>query len=215
MKPYHPYVFDQKNRRLVGRFEDMYRAEDRKGFDSWHERDLRMLRKRLSREILSEYNFGRVLEIGCGKGIFTQWLKRENNYVLAIDISPTAIRKAKEAFPDIDFCVMDAKEVMASDHKFDLIVIMATLAYIYFWKTLLTSLSTKTRYLYIAEYIPPRPIGYVRSGRCLVSAVSRDYDVRHHLVLDREHHLMLAEARPRQGRQVKTDQVSRHPTRRE
>jgi SAM-dependent methyltransferase len=193
MKSYHPYVFDLKRRKLVGRFEEMYQAEENQGFDSWHERDLRMLRKRLSREILSAYNFPRVLEIGCGKGAFTQWLKRENNRVVAVDISPTAVRRARETFPDVDFRVMDATQIAALDEKFDLVVVMAALAYIKGWRRLLAALSARTQYLYIAEYIPPKPIGCVKSGAQLLAALRRDYALRHHLVLDGEHHMILAQ----------------------
>jgi 2-polyprenyl-3-methyl-5-hydroxy-6-metoxy-1,4-benzoquinol methylase len=192
MKSYHPYVFDHRRRKLVGQFEEMYQAEDQAGFDSWHERDLRMLRKRLSREILSAYNFGRVLEIGCGKGSFTQWLKKENNRVLAVDISPTAVRKARETFPDIDFRVMDATQIAALCGRFDVVVIMAALAYIQPWRPLLEALAAKTRYLYIAEYVPRKPIGCVKSGRQLLAAVQRHYVIEHHLVLDGEHHLVMA-----------------------
>ena len=194
MKSYHPYVFDQKHRKLVGRFEDMYRAEDATGFDSWHERDLRMLRKRLSREMLSAYNFDRILEIGCGKGAFTQLLKKENNHVTAIDISATAVRKAKETFPDIDFRVMDALEIAAAKDEFDLVVIMAALAYIKSWPKLLATMARRTRHLYIAEYVPANAIGCVKSGRQLLSVIKRHYKVQHQVVLDREHHLVLAES---------------------
>jgi SAM-dependent methyltransferase len=172
----------------------MYQAEDATGFDSWHERDLRMLRKRLSREILSAYNFGRVLEIGCGKGSFTQFLKKENNKVLAVDISSTAIRKASETFPDIEFRVMDAAQIAASRERFDLVVIMAALAYIKPWKSLLAALSKRTLYLYVAEYIPADPIGFVKSGNQLLKTVERDFAIKHHLVLDGEHHLVLAQS---------------------
>jgi hypothetical protein len=49
---YHRFVFDTDKRRLVGDFEGMYRAEGSEGFDSWHERDLRPLLKRLSLAVL-------------------------------------------------------------------------------------------------------------------------------------------------------------------
>ena len=84
MVDYHPYVFDVQKRRFVGKFEEMYQAEDREGFDSWHERDLRPLRKRLALEVLAAYNFSSILEIGCGKGAFTHLLKRNNNRVIGV-----------------------------------------------------------------------------------------------------------------------------------
>ena len=103
MPGYHKYVFDTDKREFVGEFEKMYQAEDSQGFDSWLERDLRPLRKTISYAILSAYNFSRILDIGCGKGTFTHLLKKQNNHVVGIDLSETAIRKAQASFPDIDF----------------------------------------------------------------------------------------------------------------
>jgi predicted TPR repeat methyltransferase len=51
-------------------------------------------------EILRDYNFDSVLELGCGKGTASQFLNN-NNKVLGVDISPTAIEKAKASYPDI------------------------------------------------------------------------------------------------------------------
>jgi len=103
MQPYHKYVFDTEKRQFIGQFEEMYQAEDSEGFDSWFEQDLRHLRKKISYAILSAYNFSRILDVGCGKGTFTHLLKKHNNQVVGIDVSETAIRKARESFPDIDF----------------------------------------------------------------------------------------------------------------
>src|SRR5262249_57269628 len=137
MSDYHKYVFDVENRKFVGKFEEMYRAEDSTGFDSWFERDLRLLRKTISLEILSAYNFQRILEFGCGKGIFTHLLKKQNNEIIALDVSETAIRKASESFPDIEFRCADMSEVARmseAGERFDLVLVMCTLAYIESWR---------------------------------------------------------------------------------
>ena len=75
MPAYHKFVFDFENRKFLGRFEEMYQAEDVEGFDSWNQEDLRFPRKRISYAILSNQNFPRILDLGCGKGFFTQLLK--------------------------------------------------------------------------------------------------------------------------------------------
>lgn len=100
MSGYHKYVFDTEQRKFIGKFEDMYQAEDSEGFDAWFERDLRLPRKTISCAILAAYNFSRILDIGCGKGTFTHLLKKQNNHVVGIDSSETAIRKAKESYTD-------------------------------------------------------------------------------------------------------------------
>jgi SAM-dependent methyltransferase len=190
---YHPYVFDTTRRAYVGRFEDMYRDEDGGGFDSWHERDLRMLRKTLSQTILDAYNFGRILEIGCGKGTFTQFLKKHNNHVIAVDGSETAIGRAKASFPDIDFRCMRSEDVGRLQQRFDLVVIMATLAYVESWPALLRTVADLTQYIYVAEYIPANPIGFVKSAGMLLSVLSEYFRIRTKVILDDEHCLVFAE----------------------
>jgi SAM-dependent methyltransferase len=66
-------LFDTEKRRLVGDFKAMYAAEDGESFDSWHSHDVRHLRLRLARELLADYNFASVLDIGCGKGAAAQF----------------------------------------------------------------------------------------------------------------------------------------------
>ncbi len=122
MPAYHKYVFDTEKRQFIGQFEEMYQAEDSEGFDSWFERDLRHLRKTISYAILSAYNCSRILDVGCGKGAFTQLLKKQNNRVVGIDIWKTAIRKAKESFPDIDFRCMSVHDLSSLDETFELVL---------------------------------------------------------------------------------------------
>lgn len=71
-----------------------------------------------------------VLEIGCGLGDFSRQLARRSTRVLALDLSPNMIRRAKERsaqFSNIDFQIA---EVMAYDFpaaSFDCIVSIATI----------------------------------------------------------------------------------------
>ncbi len=174
----------------------MYQAEHAEGFDSWHERDLRPLRKTLSQIILSGYNFSRILDLGCGKGTFTHLLKKQNNYVLAIDSSPTAIQRAQASFPDIDFRVMDIRDLSPLGDTFDLAVVMGTFAYVEGWPQVLGTVARMTQWLYVAEYIPPQPIGFVKSAAQLIAEVERRFVIRTRVLLDAEHCLLLAEVRP-------------------
>jgi 2-polyprenyl-3-methyl-5-hydroxy-6-metoxy-1,4-benzoquinol methylase len=193
---YHKYVFDVQQRTFVGKFEEMYQAEETEGFDSWHERDLRHLRKTISRTILDAYSFGRILDLGCGKGLFTQFLKKQNNHVVGIDVSPTAIRKARESFADIDFRCMSIESLATLEQTFDLAVVMGTFAYVADWPRVIDVLATMTRYFYVAEYIPrPDPIGFVKSPDRLISEVARHFVIRTKVLLDDEHCLLLAEVR--------------------
>jgi 2-polyprenyl-3-methyl-5-hydroxy-6-metoxy-1,4-benzoquinol methylase len=107
MENYHKYVFDTERRTFVGHFEEMYQNESIANFDSWHQEDTRQLNRQISLEIIDQFNFGNIVDVGCGKGALTHRLKKKNNKVLGIDISHTAIDIASARFPDIAFKQLD------------------------------------------------------------------------------------------------------------
>ena len=111
MAKYHKYVFDLENRKLVGDFETMYQNESKENFDSWHQDDARQLQRKIDLVILEDYNFEKIIDLGCGKGNLTHLLKKKNNTVLGIDISQTAVNIAQERFPDIDFLSTDVNQI--------------------------------------------------------------------------------------------------------
>lgn len=128
MAKYHKYVFDNVKRKFVGRFEDLYQSETKEHFDSWHQEDSRQLARQICLNIIGQFNFPRILDIGCGKGSFTHLLKKKNNNVVGIDISKTALAIAKSRFPDIDFLTLDVQsskriQNFFTNNKFDLIII--------------------------------------------------------------------------------------------
>src|SRR4029077_20616927 len=110
VKGYHRFVFDAERRRLVRAFGGMFQAAASEVCDSWHQDDVRQLSKQVSLATLSDYNFARVLDVGCGKGAFTRWLQRANNEVVALDISETALRVARGRYPGIDFRQADLRD---------------------------------------------------------------------------------------------------------
>jgi SAM-dependent methyltransferase len=144
------------------------------------------LRLRFADVLLSQYNFGSALEIGCGKGTAAQFLKKHNNRVVGIDVSGTAIAKAQASFPDIDFRQMDARDVGSLDERFDLVSVQGVFAYIPDWRDVLRTIAGMTDYCLVGEYIPPNPIGMVRSVDELTEAFSAYFSVEHQLVLDGE-----------------------------
>jgi trans-aconitate methyltransferase len=87
----------------------MYQHEKTANFDSWHQDDSRQLNRKIALDILGSYNFQRIVDIGSGKGTLTHQLKKINNQVLGLDISPTAIEVARARFPDIEFDVADVE----------------------------------------------------------------------------------------------------------
>lgn len=174
-KAYHKYVFNEHG--LVGDFEAMYRAEDTEGFDAWGSRDSRHLRMRFVKEILADYNFKYVLDIGCGIGSVTASLKRANNHVVGIDVSPTAIEKAKQTYPDIGFRVMSALDIKGPFGRYELISVQMVFAYVPGWQRVLETLSKMTTYCVVCEYVPVHVLGEVKSIDDLEEEFGRWFDV--------------------------------------
>lgn len=103
MERYQDYVI--KDGVLVGRFEEMYQRFD----DPWHQSEAQCHRLSKSRNVailnLLKYGLGSVVEFGCGLGHFSKMIHEAGCNVTGIDISATAIAKAKERYPKIPFVV--------------------------------------------------------------------------------------------------------------
>lgn len=177
MAKYHKYVFDTENRKFVGKFEDMYANEDKENYDSWFQEDLRGFKYVLASAILSQYNFNSILDMGCGKGTFTHLLKKKNNEVMGTDISETAVRKAQAKFPDIQFQALKAEDVLSLNRKFELVVVMEILSYLETWREVIQKISQITDYVFISLYLPPNPIGFVKSFQELSTEVEKHFAI--------------------------------------
>lgn len=69
-----------------------------------------------------------VLEIGCGDGRSLEQLFMITKNLVGIDHDKTAIKLAKEKLKDIDFKLMNAKELKFKDESFDYVICMTTFA---------------------------------------------------------------------------------------
>jgi len=67
------------------------------------------------KKIISKHIKGKVLDIGCGYGRISPWIK---DYT-GIDISPDLIEIAKREYPEKEFWVGDAKNLPFKDKEFD------------------------------------------------------------------------------------------------
>ena len=182
-KDYHPYVFD--NGKFVGQFEEMYQNESTE-YDSWCQSDLRDYGYLISLAVLNKYNFNRVLDVGCGKGLFTSLLKKQNNFVLGVDASTTAIQKARASFKDVEFQTLLINQDLLADNyawifmeykNFDLIVLKEVLSYIKGWRSILEQSAKFTKYIFISLDLPATPIGFVKSFEELVVEVRLYYEI--------------------------------------
>jgi SAM-dependent methyltransferase len=78
--------------------------------------------------------YARVLEIGCGAGYFTRFLTRLADQIVALDIAPAAIARARERGTDlhtVDFRVANIMDYTWRDAgPWDLIVFCDTICYL-------------------------------------------------------------------------------------
>lgn len=75
-----------------------------------------------------------ILEVGCGLGYVSSKLRRElsgNVNITGMDISPTAIKKAKALFPLLEFMVGDIRsDILNVGKKYDIVLMVEVLWYI-------------------------------------------------------------------------------------
>jgi predicted TPR repeat methyltransferase len=113
-------------------FEDLWSRGDPWALESSSYEDHRY---RQLLEILPDRHYGKVLEIGCGAGAFTRRLATRAPSIRAIDVSQTAINRAR-AIPNssgaaIDYQVADVMQYdVAAAGPFDLIVMTETIYYL-------------------------------------------------------------------------------------
>lgn len=92
---YQDYVI--KEGKLVGEFDEMYKDFD----DPWHQstREIFASEKAVGLNLLQhlkdKFHIETVVELGCGLGDYTARIQELGFKVTGIDISPTAIEKAK------------------------------------------------------------------------------------------------------------------------
>lgn len=132
-KDYHDYVI--KNGKFVGEFEKMYKNVD----DPWLHGNAEDISYDMSLYLIDKYKIcskkSKILDIGCGKGVFTNRIKTQfpRAKILAVDISPTAIKKAQSEYGknNVSFEVLNIqKEYKILKGKFDLIVVSNVMWYI-------------------------------------------------------------------------------------
>jgi len=66
----------------------------------------------------------RILEIACGPGNITRYLLSKRPYfdILAIDLAEKMVELATKNIPSVEFRVMDCRDILSLEEKFDAIV---------------------------------------------------------------------------------------------
>jgi SAM-dependent methyltransferase len=85
-------------------------------------------------ELLGDRRYSRTLEIGCGAGTFTRLLAGVSDRVVALDVSPAAIERARARGAgggSVEFRVANVMEIAPEEESpWDLIVMNETIYYI-------------------------------------------------------------------------------------
>jgi 2-polyprenyl-3-methyl-5-hydroxy-6-metoxy-1,4-benzoquinol methylase len=197
-RPYHRFVFDTERRRFVGDFEEMYRHEELEGFDSWAQDDLGALDKRVSLAIVDGVPAQRILDVGCGKGGFTALLAQPGREVIGVDISATAVEKASARWPDVSFRVGTVDNLhQVADGRFELVIAMEILSYLEDWREALGRFARMGDRVFLSLYVPPDPIGFVKSFDELREEVVRSFEVEADVVLNGDKLLLLGRSNVR------------------
>jgi len=76
---------------------------------------------------LSKLKFKSALDMGCGTGFITIYLKSLNLDCEGVDINPAAIESAKKNNIEANFYLSDLFEKVKAEKKFDLIIFNAPL----------------------------------------------------------------------------------------
>jgi SAM-dependent methyltransferase len=115
---YHDYVI--KNGRLIGRFEEMYRDCEDPWDQSQPEHNQFSIPRLAAVAMLKQRGVRSVVEWGAGLGYFTEMLAGAGFDVTGVDVSPTAVARAKERRPDLAFEVDRVER--AADRPADAII---------------------------------------------------------------------------------------------
>lgn len=99
---YQDYVI--KNGRLIGEFEDMYKDFADPWKQSTRERfaSEKAVALNLLQGLKATFGSSRVVELGCGFGMFTASAAELGFEAIGLDVSETAVKKGKERYPGVD-----------------------------------------------------------------------------------------------------------------
>jgi len=89
------------------------------------------------REALSLIDAGKVLDVGCGDGLFLEMLKQGGIEAVGVDISEEGIKKCKAKNLEVSLCDLSAGKLPFSDGEFDYVVMLDVLEHLYFPEQLL------------------------------------------------------------------------------
>ena len=109
--------------RAAGTYDDYYREEFGRKIDA--------VEKRLIGKYLYRLGTGRLLEVGCGTGHWTEYFSEKGFSVLGLDISEKMLAKAgARSIPGAGFLIGSAESLPFPGESFENVASMATLEFV-------------------------------------------------------------------------------------
>lgn len=128
MERYQDYVI--KDGKFIGKFEEMYQKFE----DPWHQMELEfnVLGGSILASLIREYGLHNVVEVGCGLGKITNMLNEAcgDAVITGVDVSETAIHKAQNMYPQIEFKVANVRDISEEWSEYDGIIFSDIMWYI-------------------------------------------------------------------------------------
>jgi len=159
---YQDYVISDG--KLIAEFEEMYQDYE----DPWNQtkKGIYATDEVITANLIRKLNVKRVIELGCGLGHFTNLISSTGVEVLGVDISKTAIEKAKKNFSKCNFKVGDILDYeIYQEFKPDLII-MAQITWYVLDKLddFLLFLRNEVPNIYLIHLLVTYPLGVQKYG---------------------------------------------------
>lgn len=135
----------------LSKFEKLFRSRT----DPWRLNTSPLEKKRYAAllKFVKKIKPTTILELGCAEGAFTKLLYPICKSITAVDVSATAIKRAKKIVPEVEFICQDFTK-MSFDKKFSLII-AAEVLYYQKKKVLWTFLKQyKGEFLLTSDFLP-------------------------------------------------------------
>ncbi len=97
---------------------------------------------------------GSLLEIGCGEGHQSEYLSRLTDRLFGLDVSATAVSRARERLPDAQFAAADIHSHPWQDRRFDLVTACEVLYYMKDVRAAIERMNALGRACFVTCYSP-------------------------------------------------------------
>lgn len=113
----------------------VFRQEDARRYDEWFQSEPGRVVARVEQELLlrvwSPRSPQRVLEVGCGTGLFLEWFARLGHQTTGIDASAPMLELARRRLPErVDLNRGFAENLPYEDNAFDTVALITTLEFV-------------------------------------------------------------------------------------